>query len=537
MFEVRAGNSTITTLASFNGTNGANPSAGLVEDASGNLFGTTYQGGASADGTVFEVRAGSDTITTLASFNGANGQDPHAGLVEDGGGNLFGTTTAGGASGDGTVFEVKAGSGTINTLASFNGVNGANPHAGLVEDGSGNLFGTTYQGGASADGTVFEVRAGSDTITTLVSFNGTNGAFPLAGLVEDRSGNLFGTTFEGGASGDGTVFEMRAGIGAITTLASFNGTNGAFPNGAFPNAGLVEDGSGNLFGTTPSGGTMDYGTVFELPVLIQTVNRASTSTTLVSSVNPSVSGQSVTFRATVTVNSPGSSAAANPTGAVTFYDNGISIGMGILSGTSPDTATLSTSALLVGTHPIRATYAGDANFAGSGGTTLASFNVTNGQGPRGTLVEDDSGNLFGTTFAGGASGDGAVFEVHAASGVITTLASFNVTNGANPDAGLVEDGSGNLFGATFYGGASGDGNVFEVRTGSDTITTLASFNVTNGQGPMGTLIEDRSGNLLGTTYYGGASGDGTVFEVRTAAAPSPPSFPSMAATEQTPTPV
>ncbi len=465
---------------------------------------------------MFEVDAGSGTITTLASFNDNNGDFPEAGLVEDGSGNLFGTTSVGGASRDGTVFEVKAGSGTVTTLASFNSANGAIPKAGLVEDGSGDLFGATSTGGASSGGTVFEVRAGSGTITTLASFssfNTANGEDPVAGLVEDGSGDLFGTTLYGGASSDGTVFEVRAGSGTITTLGSFSGTKGAFPE-----AGLIEDGTGNLFGTTLSGGALDYGTVFELPVLIQTVNRASTSTSLVSSVNPSVLGQSVTFTATVAVNSPGSNAVANPTGAVTFYDSGISLGTGTLSGASPDTATFTTTMLSVGRHPITAIYPGDTNFAGSGTpstpTTLASFNITNGANPEAGLVEDSSGNLFGTTAGGGASKDGTVFEVRASSGTITTLASFNGTNGEFPAAGLVEDSSGNLFGTTSEGGASKDGTVFEVRAGSGTITTLASFNGTNGDGPAAGLVEDSSGNLFGTTAAGGASNDGTVFEVK-----------------------
>jgi uncharacterized repeat protein (TIGR03803 family) len=253
VFEVVAGSGAITTLASFNGTDGANSQAGLVMDGRGDLFGTTVNGGAWGYGTVFEVAAGSGAITTLASFNSTNGTKPPGGLVLDGRGDLFGTTSEGGAWGYGTVFEVAAGSGAITTLASFNSTNGANPPAGLVMDGSGDLFGTTAYGGAWGAGTVFEVAAGSGAITTLASFNGTDGAVPFAGLVLDGSGNLFGTTL-------GTVFEVAAGSGAITTLASFNHTNGAFPI----YAGLVLDGSGNLFGTTSEGGAWGYGTVFEV---------------------------------------------------------------------------------------------------------------------------------------------------------------------------------------------------------------------------------------------------------------------------------
>jgi uncharacterized repeat protein (TIGR03803 family) len=153
---------------------------------------------------VFEIPQGSVVITTLAYFNYANGANPVAGLVEDSNGDLFGTTSGGGAYGDGTVFEVAAFSLAITTLASFNGTNGAGPEAGLVEDSNGSLFGTTSAGGAYGAGTVFQVGA-SGAIATLVSFNGANGAVPLAGLVEDSNGNLFGTTEFGGAGNSGTA--------------------------------------------------------------------------------------------------------------------------------------------------------------------------------------------------------------------------------------------------------------------------------------------------------------------------------------------
>ncbi len=363
----------LITLASFDGTDGAIAVGGLVMDAAGNSFGTTGQGGTSNAGTVFELAAGSGTITTLASFNGANGQDPNVGLIEDASGNLFGVTAGGGnASNDGTVFEVAAGSNAITTLALFSGTNGANPNGTLIEDGSGNLFGTTEYGGASNDGTVFEVAAGSHAITTLASFNGANGFEPYGSLVEDGSGNLFGAATDGGAYGDGDVFEVAAGSDAITTLASFSGANGQWPQG-----GLIMDGSGNLFGTTYTGGASSDGTVFKV-------------------------------------------AAVN--------------------------------------HAI---------------TTLASFNGANGQSPLCRLVEDGSGDLFGAAIGGGASNDGTVFEVAAGSGAITALASFNGANGQSPEGDLVESG-GNLYGTAGLGGADSDGTVFEYQ-----VAAPATFTVTN----------------------------------------------------------
>jgi uncharacterized repeat protein (TIGR03803 family) len=154
-------------------------------------------------------------LTAVASFAGSSGASPYGGVIEDSSGNLLGTTSGGGASGAGTVFEVARGSGAITTLASFNGTTGSRPYGGVIEDSGGNLFGTTDEGGVY--GTVFEIAKGSGTITTLASFNGTNGSQPYGGVIEDSGGNLFGTTAFGGASNGGTVFELVATAPAIPT--------------------------------------------------------------------------------------------------------------------------------------------------------------------------------------------------------------------------------------------------------------------------------------------------------------------------------
>jgi uncharacterized repeat protein (TIGR03803 family) len=563
VFEIAKGSGTITTLASFNGANGGRPYGGVIEDASGTLFGTASQGGASNAGTVFELAKGSGTITTLASFNGSNGELPYAGVIEDASGTLFGTTDAGGASNAGTVFELAKGSGTITTLASFNRTNGANPYGGVIEDASGNLFGTTSDGGASNDGTVFEVADGSGTITTLAAFNGSNGESPHGGVIEDASGNLFGTTAYGGTPNDGTVFEVAAGSGTVTTLASFNGSNGQSPCG-----GVVEDAGGNLFGTTQIGGAWDSGAAFEV------AGGSGTITTLASfgdsglpqggviedasgnlfgtTEGGGASGYGTVFELAKGSGTITTLASFNPVNAIQPRAGVIEDASGNLFGTTayggtPNDGTVFEDAAGSGTITKLASfngtngewpYGGVAEDAGgnlfgtteSGGasgdgtvleiangsgtiTTLASFNGSNGDGPFGGVIEDANGNLFGTTEYGGASGDGTVFEVGYGSGMITTLASFNGTDGASPQAGLIEGASGNLFGTATQGGASGDGTVFEVASGSSTITTLASFNGTNGEDPRAGVIEDASGNLFGTTDSGGASNYGTAFEV------------------------
>ncbi len=265
IFEIAKGSGTITTLASFNGSNGSVPEAGLIIDSNGNLYGTTTGlNDSNDDGTVFKLVQGSNTITTLATFNGANGSVPDAGLIMDGSGNLYGTTTGlDDNNDDGTVFELAKGSGTVTTLASFNGTNGSVPEADLIGDSSGNLYGTTTGiDDRRDDGTVFKLPNGSRTITTLAAFNGADGSEPMAGLVMDAQGNLYGTTSGiHGFHSDGTVFELAKGSSnTITTLATFNGSNGSEPL-----ADLIMDANGNLYGTTTGANDPnDYGTVFEL---------------------------------------------------------------------------------------------------------------------------------------------------------------------------------------------------------------------------------------------------------------------------------
>jgi len=514
VFELAHGSSTITTLASFNGTDGANPYAGLIMDSSGNLYGTTYSGGASKDGTVFELAKGSGTITDLASFNQTDGGGPTSGLIMDGSGNLYGTTTYGGVLRKGTVFELAKGSGTITTLASFNGTDGGNSYAALTMDSSGNLYGTTYYGGASGDGTLFELAKGTSTITALASFNGADGANPYAALVMDSSGNLYGTTYSGGSSGDGTLFEVTKGSTTITALASFNGADGAYPEAA-----LVMDGSGNLYGTTFGGGAPGGGTVFEMP------RGSGTITTLASFVTDGGAIPEAGMVMDSSGNLYGTTTSGGALGKGTVFE--LAHGSGTLTtlawfngadGASPEGAlSIDSSGDLYGTAS-----AGGASNDGTifelakGSSTitlLASFNGTDGANPRGGLSMDKSGNLYGTTFGGGAPGGGTVFELAKGSSTITTLASFNGTDGANPGARLIMDSSGNLYGTADAGGTSSYGTIFKLAKGSSTITLLASFDGTDGVNPDTGLIMDTSGNLYGTAFLGGASGDGTIFKL------------------------
>ncbi len=241
--------------------NGEWPYGGLVMDKAGNLYGTTAAGfGPDIGGVVFEITS-AGTFTILHSFNGgSDGEQPESSLIRDKKGNLYGTTGLGGAGNSGVVFKI-APDGTETVLYSFTGgSDGAFPRGSLIRDKDGNLFGTTSGGGANGLGVIFEItrKAKETKETVLHSFTGNDGSAPQAGLIADDAGNFYGTASGGGAFGYGTVFEL-APDGTETLLYSFTGSG----DGGIPVSSLFRDKNGTLYGTT-SGGGNNYGVVFKL---------------------------------------------------------------------------------------------------------------------------------------------------------------------------------------------------------------------------------------------------------------------------------
>jgi uncharacterized repeat protein (TIGR03803 family) len=260
-----APNGSVTVLHSFTGgaTDGVNPTAGLVADSSGNLYGATQGGGAKNAGTVFKVSEDGSSYSVLHSFSGggSDGARPVGGLIIDSLGNLYGTTQSGGPLNSGVVFEL-APDGTLTLLKIFAGSSdGAGPVAGLYADASSNLYGTASSGGTVCNtcGLVFGIHPDGYE-KTLHYFMGppNDGTFPMASLIADSSGNFYGTTSNGGTSNAGTVFKLSP-SGVLTVLHSFSGSDGAFPA-----ACLIIDSSGNLYGTAPNGGAWNKGVVFKV---------------------------------------------------------------------------------------------------------------------------------------------------------------------------------------------------------------------------------------------------------------------------------
>jgi len=382
---------------------GAYPVSDLIQDANGNLYGTTTSGGGGlcpsyGCGTVFEItRSGVEAI--LYKFSGTpDGNGPRGGLVRDSNGNLYGTTQAGGNNGGacpsegcGTVFELIKDGATYTEKVLFafaGGTDGADPN-GLVRDADGNLYGTTPGGGAldcassaAGCGLVFKITpTGEEDV--LYRFRGSaDGASPMAPVVLDAKGNLYGTTAWGGRFGGvctsygcGTVFKVTP-AGKEYVLYRFKGT----ADGESPMAPMILDAKGNLYGTTWTGGDVKN------------------------------------IRCTIQAN-----------------------GCGVVFELTEK-----------GELAVLYTFTGD---------------PVDGQAPRAGLVLDQQGNLFGTTSGGGPSNCGTVFKV-TPTGVETVLHAFSGgPDGFSPQASLVLDANGHLYGTTIYGGAFGAGTVFKVVLG------------------------------------------------------------------------
>ena len=262
----RAQAQTFKVIHSFTGgSDGGNPLDGFIADSAGNLYGTTNAGGASGYGVVFKITK-SGVQSVLYSFvGGTDGEFPEGGLIRDKVGNLYGTTTAGGGTENaGTVFMVSA-AGVEQVLYTFpGGTNGATPQAGLAIDAEGNLYGTTTAGGANGNGIVFKLtKKGTQwTETVLYTFGtGTDGAIPVAGVIL-RGTSLYGTTSAGGAYGYGTIFQLTRSGAAWTETIVHNFEDG--DDGAVPYGGLIADKLGNLYGAATEGGSGGGGTIYEL---------------------------------------------------------------------------------------------------------------------------------------------------------------------------------------------------------------------------------------------------------------------------------
>lgn len=376
-------------LYTFQGGNDCQPYGALISDLSGNLYGTTSGDRFSHPGTAYELTPGSGgtwTETVLHTFGtGTDGRNPVVGMVRDSAGNLYGTTPIGGASNHGVVFELSPGSNgwTETILYAFTGGNdGAMPYAIPVFDQAGNLYGVTSQGGSSNQGVAFELSPGSNgwTEKVLYTFSGGNdGGWPIAPLVFDQAGNLYGTASQGGAGGWGTVFKLTpASNGWVqSVLYAYTGGN----DGAQPQSPIVRDRFGNLYSTATGGGTGEAGVVFQVRPP--------------ASAAPSFSG---TWNNNVLYNFMGEDDGSGPNNGVVFDQ------VGNLDGVAPTS----------GSGGYGVVYQLTPGSTGWSQNVLYSFTGgADGGFPESPAILDGAGNIDGTTIAGGQGNCGVAYQISA----------------------------------------------------------------------------------------------------------------------------
>ena len=390
---------TPATLHIFTGgvADGSHPVGGLVIGPDGAFYGTTTNGGSTANGTVY--RLGTDgTFSLLYSFGGGlTGGEPADSLIVGSDGNFYGVAQFGGAYGGGVLFRLTL-AGTETVLVDFGGEgDGYQPVGSLVLGPDGNFYGTTLYGGYYDDGTVFQYTT-TGAYNDLFDFGNGYGREPVAALSVGPDGNLYGVTQFGGNYGNGTAFQITT-TGSVTVLHDFLVSDGVDPQGAL----TLLPGSTTFYGTTSGGGANGYGTVFEL------------------------------------------------TTAGTF-------------------------------------------------TKLHDFTGADGNYAQAALLYASDGNFYGTTFNGGdLNGDGTLFELTPA-GAFTSLSVLNSTTGENPAAPLIQGVDGMLYGTAFAGGGTGLGTVFQLAVGAPASTVHPAF--FNGETPVGNgvyYLAFPNGNFFG--YY------------------------------------
>jgi uncharacterized repeat protein (TIGR03803 family) len=349
---------TLSPLWSFTGLPaGETPYCPLAQGTDGNLYGTTVAGGFNGDGTFFKVTT-NGVLTTLHSFDGADGQVPYAGLCLGTDGFLYGAASLGGSYDDGVIFRTTTG-GVLSDVISFDVENGESPFAGMVQASDGNFYGTANLGGNDGYGTIFRLSL-TGTLTTLVYFDGANGAYPSPVLTIGSDGNLYGTAETGGEHDAGTVFKMSL-SGIFTMLYSFTGSN----DGGIPIAGVVQAADGNFYGTTYEYGAYGYGTVYEI-----------------------TSAGALTTRYAFTGGTDG----GIPWGGLVAASDGNLYGTTQTGGTY----TNGTVFRIAPAGPL---------------TTLAQFDGFAGAYPSAALIQGKDGNLYGTTVGGGLDNDGAIYKL------------------------------------------------------------------------------------------------------------------------------
>jgi uncharacterized repeat protein (TIGR03803 family) len=441
----------------------------LCQASNGKLYGMTLNGGIQYYGVLFEYDPATSIFTKKIDFDGtSNGSMPFGSLIQASNGKLYGMTLQGGVNNKGVLFEFDPVSSTFIKKIDFAGTsNGSSPEGALLLASNGKLYGMTSSGGTNDYGVLFEYNPTTSTYSKKIDFDGTlKGQKPCGSLMQASNGKLYGMTSSGGTNNYGVLFEFDPASSTLTKKLDFAGTT----NGKSPYGSLIQALNGKLYGMTYNGGTKDFGVLFEY-------NLATLNLTKKVDFNGTLNGK-------------------YPYGSLIQATNGKLYGMTQNGGSNDygvifeyDTSTSTCTKKL--------------DFNGS----------LNGKLPHGSLMQASNGKLYGMTYQGGTMGYGVLFEYNPTTSTYSKKLDFAaILDGNQPQGSLIKASNGKLYGMTGYGGTNNYGIIFEYDPATSVFTKKIDFDGANGKNPSSSLYQASNGKLYGMTTYGGIHDDGVIFE-------------------------
>ena len=570
LFTINPDGSGFSKLKSFDGTNGRLPGGKIIKATNGNFYGVTSAGGSFGLGVVYNLNANGTGYFPIFNFDGVNGMNPVGGLLQGPDGYLYGATSGGGSGKSGVIFKINVDGTGFQKLIEFDGVNKGSVPTGVPLIASNSiLYGMTTGGGQNGAGVIYSVNTNGSNFSKLRDFPSSAVPVPVGGLIQAADGNLYGLTYFGGTTDEGQLFRMSTNGSGYTGILNFTGNNQVHPIGGLFQAsdgflyGVFE--SGRIFKSTIAGanfsivafsGIDDYGT---LPALYETSTSEIIGINTVGGANNkgylfklSSGGSGYTsifdfdtdkgfyqsmqdLSSTVTEMLPGTLLGSVNMGGAS--NNGVIFKL-TLGGTYtkltefPVEAQFPRSQLLSGLDGSLygiTEYGGSKGFGtifkikadGTGYTKLFEFTGSaTGSYPRGNLVRNATGTLFGTTNQGGINNSGVVFKINPDGSGFSKLHDFDdfvntvALNGASPEAGLALGSDGDLYGTTSVGGtAPAFGVIFKVKQEGTNFTKLFDFSSASGRFVLGTMLQIGTSDLMVVTRNGGVNNKGVLFKI------------------------
>jgi len=547
LFEYDIITDTYLQKINFDGLNGDGVIGSLIEATNGKLYGVSKDGGALTLGNLFEYTIATNTLVTKIDFLGfSNGSRPYESPIQAANGKLYGFTSLGGANNQGVLYEYDIATNILTKKVEFSSaITGSSPRGSLLETSNGNLYGTTYEGGASNNGVLFKYNYSTNTYSKKLEFNGQQiGSSPLGTLVRNGINSIIGTTSMGGETSNGVLFEYNISIDSLKKVLDF-GAKDKIKN---PRGKLTYADNGKLYGVSFNGGLNSGGALFEF-------DPKNLSVTIKHEVIPGLTSVFVPVGDLINTNdgylyglSHGGSATNLPVifrydyildtiidvhtfpsvgGLYTYrkyslfhHSNGKLYGIGVRS--SPTSSTLfeydiktNTYVELYNFQSIRKSlflkegpggeiygaskqefqfpqkgYLFKFDLTTSSFTTIHTFNGLDGGNPSGELVLAGNGKFYGVTTYGGINDYGVLYEYNPNNNLYTKKLDFDSINGAKPEDGLLELNHGKLFGTTMWGGTNNLGTIYEYDYVSNTIRVAHNFDsISKGSHPMGRLVK------------------------------------------------